>query len=244
MKVKKLFITFHILLFALLQGCASSNVSRNAASVGDSAYQGVDSSLRNVGNDNLVNNFQNSSQVTKGILIGGATGAIAGGLISGVGVLPGAAGGAFVGGGLGLYIEQNTTLVDKIKNRGAQVVVLGDQVMIVLFSNQLFYCNTPNLRPTAYSTLDMVAQLIRGYTTMSVQVAGYTDDIGSEQISCQLSQKQAESVVRYLGRRGTNTRLIYAVGFGDANMVQAHDTSSWSSGQNSRIEITLEKLPV
>ncbi len=63
------FLTFFPFIF-LLQSCASSNVERKAANNIDGAYQ-------------------NSSQATKGVVIGGATGAAVGGLTSGVGVLPG-----------------------------------------------------------------------------------------------------------------------------------------------------------
>jgi outer membrane protein OmpA-like peptidoglycan-associated protein len=185
--------------------------------------------------------YQNSSQLSKGALIGGTVGALAGAATSGgSGVLPGLGLGAIFGGAIGAYIDSHTTLADKLENRGVQVVQLGDQILIVIPSFIVFDYMTSRLLPGAYDTLDLVVELIGRNPNMSVKVAGYTSAVEPEDVSVMLSKQQAEKIMRYFWNRNINTRLLFAEGYGGAKLVTAN-TGDWGS-DNYRIEITLEKL--
>lgn len=235
---------FSILLFSFflfLQGCASSNVTREANDNATVGYQRSATNFGNMGNGSLGDSYGNASQTTKGVIMGGALGAIAGGVTSGVGAVPGLAEGAILGGAYGAYIDSNTTLMDKLENRGVKVIELGDNLMLVVHSSQLFNALTSVIRPGAYSTLDLIAQYINSYTTMTVKVAAYTGKGGEDAVSYALTKEQAESVVRYLWSRGVNTRLLTAAGMGCTHVVD-QNSSRWE-GFNYRIEITMEKLP-
>lgn len=237
------FIFFNFTILSFLQGCASSDAARGAASEADKAYLQTDYSLRHIGDSGeLTDAYQNTSQTTKGIIIGGALGAAAGSATSGIGAAAGLGLGAIFGGAIGSYIDSHTTLADKLENRHVQVIVLGDQILIVLPSSLLFYENSSNLRADAYETLDMVNQYISRYPNMSVKVAAYTSAAEPESVARVLSQQQADKVARYLWNRRINTRLLYAEGNGGSKLVTAN-VADWSS-DNYRIEITLEKLPV
>ena len=225
-----------------LQGCASSGVSREASSQAQSTYQGV-VSIFDRNSVDVAEAYQGASQTTKGVMLGATTGAVTGGLVSSwSGVLPGAAGGAILGGALGAYIDSKASVADKIINRGNKVVVLGDQVLIILPSRLVFVGGTPILQPYASQTLNLVSELISGYPNMSVKIAAYTGSNGSERINRSLSQEQANTVLRYLWRTKTNTRMLYAEG-GDGSKPVAQQGSDWA-GENYRVEITFEKLPV
>lgn len=234
-------LVIFIFLSILLQACASSDVSRGAASEADQAYADTHAMLNGAGDGSMINAYQNTSQTSKGVVMGGVIGAVAGN--SSVGLVPGLIGGAIFGGALGAYIDSHTTLRDKLENRGVRVIVLGDQVMLVLSSATFFQRMTPVLRPESYSTLDLVAQLISGYPNMMVKVAAYATMAGPQPINKALSQQQADRIAKYLWRRGINTRMLYAVGYGDAHRVEKENTDSLAS-DNYRVEITLEKLPV
>ncbi len=223
----------------LLQGCAQSAVSREAASEVDKGFLNMEGG----GRSSLSGTYQNTTQTTKGIILGGAGGAVAGGLTSGVGLFPGAAGGAILGGALGAYIDHYTTLGDQLENRHVKVVILGDQIMVVIPSSEIFDGQTPYLVSSAYSTLDLVAKFISNYANMSVEVAAYTPAVGCAPINSALSREQADTIVKYLWRTGINTRLLYAVGKDGTKQV-SNSTVGWNGGENYRIEITLEKLPV
>lgn len=235
------FFLFALISLTVLQGCAQSDLSRNAASGVDDTYTGISTSVSSIGKSSLAESYQNTSQTTKGVLIGGATGALVGTTMTGVGTLGGAAIGAIMLGAIGAYIDANSTLVDKIQNRGGKVFVLGDQVLIVLPSSRIFNENTANINYAAASTLDLVSELIGSYVNMSVKISAYTDTQGATLIDQALSQQQANKVEKYLWAHGVNTRMIYAMGYGGTHLV-TKSTCDWNS-ENYRIEITLEKLP-
>jgi outer membrane protein OmpA-like peptidoglycan-associated protein len=232
---------FFIVIF-FLQSCASSNVSRQANDNVAVGYQNASSTFGGAGNGSLADSYGNASQTTKGLLVGGVAGAVVGGATSGVGVVPGLATGAILGGAYGAYIDSNTSLVDRLENRGVKVMVLGDQVRLVLHSGHLFNGMTATIRPGAYQTLDLVAQYLNSFTTMSVRVTGYTNATGTPRIEQAVSKEQAESVVRYLWQRGVNTRMMTASGMGGNNLITRR-SSDWEGSLNYRIEVTTEKLP-
>jgi outer membrane protein OmpA-like peptidoglycan-associated protein len=226
------------LLCCALTGCASSAVSRNAADQVDSAYQSGNSAVKSIADDDLPS-YPNYSSVALGAGAGSAVGAVAGALISGgTGVLPGAAGGAVVGGVMGGYLNNHANLKDQIENHGIKVFILGDQVRIVIPSEQTFRGITPSVYPEAYPTLNMVAQLLNRFKTMQVKIAVYSDDAGSDKINAGLSKQQADALVKYYWGK-INTRVIYGVGMGDCHLVDEEGAAA-----NSRIEISTEKLPV
>jgi outer membrane protein OmpA-like peptidoglycan-associated protein len=240
--IKIIFISVILFYSILLQGCASSAAQRGAASEADKAYLETSYQFTHSSGE-LRDAYQNSAQLTKGVLIGGTMGALAGAATSGgSGILPGFGLGAIFGGAIGAYIDSHTTLADKLMNRGVQVVQLGDQILIVIPSFILFDNNTSHLLAGSYETLDLVIAFINRYPNMSVKIAGYTSAIEPEDVSVMLSKQQAEKIMRYMWNRKLNTRLLFADGYGGCKLVTAN-TGDWGS-DNYRIEITLEKLYV
>lgn len=231
-----------IITSLFLSACASSNVSRDAASNVDMGVDNAKSMADNLSNASIADAYGNSTQATKGAIIGGTTGGVAGALTSGVGFIPGAAVGTIFGASYGSYIDANTTLEDRLENRGANIVVLGDQILIVIPSSRLFEVNTSRIKPAAYSTLDMVTQYINKYTKMLVKVSAYTSNNGTESVDQVLSDEQAQHVAKYLASAGLNSRVLYASGYGGSRIV-TRNSDGWDS-DNYRIEITLEKLEV
>lgn len=222
-----------------LQGCASSEVSRDAASGVDAVYDNSSALVSNAGKSNPVDSYRNSSQIMQGAGVGSVVGAAGGAaLVGSVGLIPGALGGAVVGGVLGAFVERNGTIMDRLDNRGCQVLVLGDHVMIIMPSEQIFRGLSSSIQPSAYTLLDLVAKMVKESPTMLVKVSAHTYGGGSSSVNSAISLQQANAVVKYLGPR-SDTRLITAMGYGDSRPVDVPE-----SGANYRLEITFEKLPV
>lgn len=241
--LKNKFLLLPIVFCWFLFGCASSDVSRHVAGNVDQGFQNANNLAQGTADSSITDSYQNTSQTTKGALIGGATGAVTGALTSGIGVLPAAAVGTIIGGSYGSYIDANTTLQDRLENRDVNVIVLGDQILIVLPSSTVFQAMTATIKSQAYSTLNLVAQYINQYTTMSVKVAAYTNAMGPSRVNLALSQQQAESVAKYLWAAGLNTRLLSAKGYGGRHLVE-RNSLDWEGSDNYRIEILFEKFPV
>lgn len=232
---------FVIIATILLYGCASSPASRTAASNVDMGVQNAKNLTNGVGEGSLTQSYHNSSQATKGALLGGAAGGIAGWFVSGVGVLPGTAGGAILGASYGAYIDSISTLADRLENRGVTIVELGDQILIVIPSSKLFTYMSGQLQPQGYSTIDLVAQYINSYTKTLVKVGGYTNDTGSKRVDLALSQQQAQTVAKTLMAYHVDARVLYAEGYGGSHLIE-RNSLDWDNSENYRIEITMEKL--
>lgn len=237
------FILCFLLPLLYLTGCASSPVSRDAAANVDLGRQNAQNILDNISEGEVADRYQNANQTTKGALLGGGAGAVAGALTSGVGAVPGAATGALFGASYGKFIDTKVNLRDQLKNRGANIVVLGDQILIVIPSARLFKPMSSTIKPEAYSTLQLLTQFINRYTKMLVKVAAYTNDNGSSRVAIALSEQQAQSVAKLLLLSGMDARLVYANGYGGTHLV-ANNSLDWDESDNYRIEITLEKLYV
>lgn len=236
-----LLVGFLFLIFSLfLSGCASSDVSRDAASNVDLGVQNARDLTS--GSGNIGDSYQNSSQTVKGAILGGTAGAVAGALASGVGFIPGTATGAVLGASYGSYIDSNTSLDDQLKNRGVNVIELGDQILVFMPSARIFEPWTARIKPQAYSTLKLVSAYVNNFTKMLVKISVYTDNTGSKEVDLSLSEQQAESVERFLVASGIHARVLYAAGYGGTRLV-TKNTGDWDT-DNYRIEITLEKLYV
>ena len=227
----------------LLQGCASSNVSRSAGHGIDKIH----TSATPVAGD-VIDAYQSKNQAQKGAIMGGVIGANVGmQSTTGLSLLPSAMAGAgvglIVGGAMGSYIDSQTTLIDRLENRGMKVIVLGDQVMVVLPSVWIFEPRSATLRSHAYSALDLVAEFISHCPNILVSVAGNTGSFGlSATVNKILSEQQANTVVKYLWARGVDTRVISSIGYGSSRPVVKETLKE--NSDNDRIEITLEKLTV
>lgn len=233
-------IFFIIMTFAMT-GCASSGVQREAASSVDLGVQNAKNLLYQAADGDIADTYQNTSQTAKGALLGGAAGALTGG-VSAIGVAPGAIVGGILGASYGAYIDSTTNRKDRIENRGIQVVKLGDQILVVVPSARIFSEMTAVVKPQAFTTIGMIANYLNRFVMTTVRVAAYTDDGGNPDVDIALSKQQAEVFAKLLNAHGLNARLLYAVGCGSTHLVEKSD-GDWDS-DNFRIEITLEKMYV
>lgn len=227
-------------LIAILAGCAYSNVERDVTSNIDKGVEHTRQKVAYTSSSSAADSYQNASQRTHGAILGGAAGGIAGAFVTSVGTFPGLLVGSIFGASYGAYIDSKSSVADQLQNRGATIVMLGDHILIVLPSSQIFEEMSPRIKPDAYSTLNLVIQYINGFTTSLVKIAAYTNHVPAEDIALCLSKEQAESVSKYFAMAGMDTRLLYAVGYGGLNQVQK-SSLSWKENDNYRIEITLEK---
>lgn len=229
-----------------LCSCASSNVSRTASSNVDLGRENAARLSREATAGDFPGTYQNMSQRTKGAILGGAAGGAAGGLLgSSVGTIPGAIAGVLLGASYGAYIDSESSLKDKLENRGAIIVELGDRILIVFPSVRLFEEMSPQLKANAYSTLTMTAHYINRFTKMLVKVGVYTNEesAAKDTVNRVIAQQQADAVADALLSGGVNARLLYAIGYGNKNYVESTELS-WDESLNYRVEITLEKLYV
>ena len=183
--------------------------------------------------------------------IGAGLGALAGagiGALSsskkdrGKGALIGAAAGAAVGGGVGYYMDvQEAKLREKMQGTGVSVTRNGDNIVLNMPSNVTFDSSSANLKPAGANTLTGVAMVLKEYAKTAVNVVGYTDSTGSQDLNMRLSQQRADSVASALITQGVAANRIRTTGMGPANPVASNSTAE-GKAQNRRVEITLSPL--
>ncbi len=94
------------------------------------------------------------------------------------------------------------------------------------------------LIPASAATLDVVADVLRRYPGLRVEVGGHTDDRGSDATNDRLSQRRAESVMAYLVASGVTQGRLSAVGYGERRPVASNDTET-GRALNRRVEFVV-----
>ena len=182
-----------------------------------------------------------------GAALGAGVGALAGG---GKGAWIGALVGAAVGSGTGALVgrrmdKQQAELEQQLKN--AQIEKVKDsnnlQAIKVTFDNGiLFGINSSQLSAASKQDLNELARNLNQNPETNVQVFGYTDNTGSQQLNERLSLERAESVANYLTSDGVKASRISARGFGWNDPVASNATAE-GRAQNRRVEIYITASP-
>ena len=96
---------------------------------------------------------------------------------------------------------------------------------VVRLNNIFFETGKATLKKESFPELNRVVELMEENPTMKLEIAGHTDNVGSETSNQQLSQSRAEAVVSYLVNNGVSgaNRLI-GTGYGERMPIADNDT--------------------
>jgi outer membrane protein OmpA-like peptidoglycan-associated protein len=108
--------------------------------------------------------------------------------------------------------------------------------LIVSMSDVLFDTGRYSLKPGAREKLAKVAGILLAYPGLNIEVGGYTDNVGGDEMNQTLSENRAGSVRDYLVQQGVATGSVSARGFGNTLPVASNDNSSGRQ-QNRRVEL-------
>ncbi len=108
--------------------------------------------------------------------------------------------------------------------------------LIVSLSDVLFDTGKYSLKPGAREKLAKVAGILLSYPGLNIEVGGYTDSVGSDEMNQTLSENRASSVRNYLVQQGVSTNSVTATGYGETLPVASNDNSSGRQ-QNRRVEL-------
>lgn len=105
----------------------------------------------------------------------------------------------------------------------------------------LFATGSAQIAPPFIPILEIGVQLMTVNPDMSMVIEGHTDDVGSDELNLDLSQRRANAVVQYLVGRGVDPGRLSAVGFGETEPVAPNDTEQ-TRQVNRRIEVQMIDL--
>ncbi|MDP9050900.1 MAG: OmpA family protein [Acidobacteriota bacterium] len=110
--------------------------------------------------------------------------------------------------------------------------------LIVNMSDVLFDTGKYTLKPTTQISLAKVAGILQAYPGLKVQVEGFTDSVGSDELNQKLSENRAGAVKDFLISQGVSSGNITSQGFGKNNPVADNGTSS-GRAQNRRVNMVV-----
>ena len=188
---------------------------------------------------------EQTSNATRGALIGAATGAVVG-LVSGDDAverkkraLIGAGVGALAGGSIGYYMDrQEEKLRVELEGTGVSVTRIGDNITLNMPGNVTFATDSSDLSPAFFEVLDSVSTVLKEFDQTIVEVAGHTDSTGTETYNQDLSERRASSVSQYLQARKISNERLITVGMGELRPVAENGTVGGRQA-NRRVEITM-----
>jgi len=121
---------------------------------------------------------------------------------------------------------------------------------IIELKNLYFNFNDAAIRSNARKDLDDLVVVLNQHPDMEIEIASYTDAVGSKDYNLGISQKRAEKVVEYLISKSISADRLLAIGYGESGIrnrcIDGVNCSDKEHQFNRRIEIKVTKssLPV
>jgi outer membrane protein OmpA-like peptidoglycan-associated protein len=110
--------------------------------------------------------------------------------------------------------------------------------LIVSMSDVLFDTGHYSLNSGAREKLAKVAGILIAYPGLYIEVGGYTDNVGGDEMNQKLSENRAGAVRDYLVQEGVGTNSVSAKGFGNTSPVASNENSSGRQ-ENRRVELVV-----
>lgn len=141
------------------------------------------------------------------------------------------------------YLFQSLYFDYRAQNNDSAVVIDVDLQRIksgtkTILNNLFFEFDKYTLQSSSFAELDKIVRFLQENPTLSIEISGHTDNIGSEVYNQELSQKRAQEVAKYLLGKKINPKRVSSKGFGSKKPIASNDIES---GQklNRRIEFTV-----
>ncbi len=186
-----------------------------------------------------------TSKTLQGTGIGAVAGAAIGAAIGDKpgrekeGAIIGSVIGAGIGGFIGSRIDKQAAELNTIpgvsevkveKEEGNQKIETQIKV--------LFDFDDASIKPSEYSKLDKLADVLSKYPENIVVIEGHTDNVGEEDYNQQLSEQRAQSIENYLRNKNLSISNLSSIGYGETKPIVPNDTED-GRALNRRVVIKI-----
>ncbi|MFL6353164.1 MAG: OmpA family protein [Bryobacteraceae bacterium] len=110
--------------------------------------------------------------------------------------------------------------------------------LVVNMSDVLFDTGKYTLKEPAREKLAKISGIVISHPGLNLQVEGYTDSTGSDELNRRLSEQRADTVREFLVSQGINPQSVTAVGYGKNYPVGSNETPS-GRALNRRVELVI-----
>ncbi len=114
---------------------------------------------------------------------------------------------------------------------------------VVQLVNIQFEFNSSDLTENSMEGIEMLAAFLESQPDISVELAGHTDNIGSEVYNMELSQERAEVVRQALIAKGISDERLTAKGYGPTKPIKPNDTDEHRA-MNRRTEMIVKEVRI
>lgn len=135
---------------------------------------------------------------------------------------------------------QKVQIPDVARLKELKVLIKFQPATAYTLDNVLFETGKANLKNSSFKAIDELSAAMRAKSTMEIEIAGHTDNVGDKEANLKLSQERAEAVRDYLIKKGIDASRITAKGYGDTKPVADNSTSTGKQ-QNRRTEVKIIK---
>ncbi|WP_340153835.1 OmpA family protein [uncultured Marivirga sp.] len=107
--------------------------------------------------------------------------------------------------------------------------------------NIFFEFGKATFTSASYEELNKMVSFMEANSGVNVEIAGHTDNIGSDAVNKKLSQLRANKVVEYLTGKGIDRRRLNAVGYGEERPIVSNDDEVMGREINRRVEFIVKE---
>ncbi len=109
---------------------------------------------------------------------------------------------------------------------------------VIRLNNIFFEFGKAVLKEESYPELDRVVKLLIANPTITLEIAGHTDNVGSDEANQTLSADRAKAVVDYLISKGISKKVLSSKGYGETFVV-GDNTTEEGRQLNRRVEFRI-----
>ena len=111
---------------------------------------------------------------------------------------------------------------------------------VVRLNNIFFETAKATLKPESFPELDRTVEFLKNNPLMEIEIAGHTDNVGSNITNQRLSEARAQSVADYIVEHGIDTGRLIVHGYGESRPI-AFNNDAEGRQKNRRVEFKVLK---
>jgi outer membrane protein OmpA-like peptidoglycan-associated protein len=109
---------------------------------------------------------------------------------------------------------------------------------VIRLNNIFFESGKAELKPGSFEELDRVVKLLEENPSIAIDLAGHTDNVGTNEDNQQLSEARAKAVYDYILGKGIAAARLSYKGYGETKPVETNETEQGRE-RNRRVEFTI-----
>lgn len=120
-----------------------------------------------------------------------------------------------------IEVELRLNRTGRVSKKSFSVLEVGRKLVL---DNIHFAYNRYDIEESSMPELDYLISLMKARPTLRIKVEGHTDSAGDEMYNLRLSRMRAESVKKYMMRKGIDGDRLFTIGYGEMKPTASNET--------------------